>query len=228
MEHNSQTQGHITCGELQTMNNDNWDLKYLEMAELVSEWSKDNAKVGAVIVRNNRVIATGFNGFPTDVLDLEDRLKDRVKKLDMTVHAEVNALIVAGRSAEGATLYVHGKPVCCRCAASIIQVGIKRVVAMHPDEELARQHEKNKGEPTEDDLKWFEAGNTALEMFLEAREMQFHQKTVERLREQHRQLREQLRAELEITNGDKAGLSHEIQAGQHTNGNRDQTSPKPQ
>ena len=202
------------------MNNDNWDLKYLEMAELVSEWSKDNAKVGAVIVRNNRVIATGFNGFPTDVLDLEDRLKDRVKKLDMTVHAEVNALIVAGRSAEGATLYVHGKPVCCRCAASIIQAGIKRVVAMHPDEELDRQRAK-KGKLKKEDRKWYDAGATALQMFQEAREMQFHQKTAE-------QLRKQLRAELEITNGDKAGLSHEIQAGQHTDGDRGQASPTKQ
>ena len=91
---------------------------------------------------------------------------------------------------------------------------------MHPDEELERQRAK-KGKLKKEDRKWYDAGDTALQMFQEAREMQFHQKTAE-------QLRKQPMAELEITNGDKAGLSHEFQVGRHTNGNRDQTSPKPQ
>ena len=116
------------------MSRADWDTRYLQMAELVASWSKDpNAQVGAVIVRNNRVVATGFNGLPSDVLDTEERLEDQDLKLVMTVHAEENALIVAGRDAEGATIYVHGKPVCCRCAGSIIQAGITRVVAMPPD-----------------------------------------------------------------------------------------------
>ena len=115
------------------MSHDKWDERYLEMAALVARWSKDpNARVGAVIVRNNRVVATGFNGFPCEVLDKTERLNIKAVKLEMTVHAEENALIVAGRSAEGATIYVHGKPVCPRCAGSIIQAGVARVVAMDP------------------------------------------------------------------------------------------------
>ena len=105
------------------MSNIKWDQRYLEMAELVASWSKDpKAHVGAVIVRDNRVVATGFNGFPAEVEDLVERLDDQTKKLEMIVHAEQNALIVAGKSAEGATIYVHGKPVCATCAGAFVRL----------------------------------------------------------------------------------------------------------
>ncbi len=62
------------------VNVDVWDKRYLEMARLVAGWSKDpNAQVGAVIVRDNRVVATGFNGFPTHVQD-DGRLQDKATK----------------------------------------------------------------------------------------------------------------------------------------------------
>jgi len=139
-----------------------WDSRYLQMAELVASWSKDpNAKVGAVIVRDNRVVATGFNGFPSEVLDNDDRLENKEQKLAMVVHAEENALIVAGRVAEGATIYVYGKPVCPRCAGSIIQARIKRVVAERPEKDAAKQG------------KWDKLGEISLEMFSET-EIQFH------------------------------------------------------
>ena len=145
------------------MNQDKWDQRYLEMAALVAGWSKDpRAGVGAVIVRNNRVVATGFNGFPSEVLDREERLQDKDTKLQMVVHAEENALIVAGRNSEGATIYVHGKPVCPRCAGSIIQAGVWRVVAEPP--------QQNK------ESSWHDLGRIALEMFAEAG-LQFHGKS---------------------------------------------------
>lgn len=134
-----------------------WDNRYLEMAKLVASWTKDpRAGVGAVIAKNNRVIATGFNGFPTDVLDHEERLTDKETKLAMVVHAEENALIVAGKDAEGATIYVYGKPVCPRCAGSIIQARIKRVVAARPETEKSKQGT------------WDELGVISLDMFAEA------------------------------------------------------------
>jgi dCMP deaminase len=124
------------------MDEDKWDERYLKMAKLVASWSKDDAKVGAVVVRNNRVVATGFNGFPSEVLDEKQRRENDDTKLQMTVHAEENALIVAGRSAEGATIYVHGKPVCPRCAGSIIQAGVLRVVAATPRENSESKWDK--------------------------------------------------------------------------------------
>jgi dCMP deaminase len=147
-----------------------WDTRYLEMAQLVASWSKDpSAKVGAVIVRNNRVIATGFNGFPSEVLDNDERLENKEQKLEMVVHAEENALIVAGRAAEEATIFVHGKPVCPRCAGSIIQAGIGRVVAERPERDVSKQG------------KWDKLGEISLEMFSEAG-VQFHARPTTTLR----------------------------------------------
>jgi tRNA-specific A34 adenosine deaminase len=50
----------------------------------------------------------------------------------MVVHAEVNALLIAGQRADGATIYVHGRPVCATCAGAIIQSGVERIVAEAP------------------------------------------------------------------------------------------------
>lgn len=112
-----------------------WDRRYLGLAAHIRGWSKDpRGQVGAVIVAPelNRVVATGFNGFPTRIEDDVDRLSDKPTKLDMMVHAEQSALLHAGRDARGGTLYVVGKPVCNHCAVLAIQSGIRRVVAAAP------------------------------------------------------------------------------------------------
>jgi len=108
-----------------------WDRRFLEMAQLVSSWSKDpSTKVGSVVVRHDKTVASvGFNGFPRGVADTEARLCDRNEKLDLIVHAEINALSVAHESLSGCTLYCVPLPPCVRCATSIIQHGISRVVA---------------------------------------------------------------------------------------------------
>jgi dCMP deaminase len=67
----------------------------------------------------------------------------------------VNAIIAAGLRAQGSTIYVWGKPVCARCAGSIIQSGVKRVVAMSPDS-------------VDIDSKWGKTGKIAHDMFKEA------------------------------------------------------------
>src|ERR1700739_2062374 len=53
-----------------------------------------------------RVIALGFNGFPSNVEDSAQRLNDKEAKLPITLHAEQNALLFAGREAKGCELYV--------------------------------------------------------------------------------------------------------------------------
>jgi len=113
-----------------------WDSRYLSIARHVAVWSKDpNAKVGAVVAdRRRRVIALGFNGLPVNVEDSAERLDDKDQKNAMVVHAEENAILIAGRGAEGGTAYVYGKPVCPRCAGVLIQAGISRVVAERPQE----------------------------------------------------------------------------------------------
>lgn len=110
------------------------------MAQLVASWSKDpSSKVGAVIVRPNRTVASmGFNGFPRGCDDRADCYADREEKLARVVHAEVNAVINAYERLDGYTLYTSWpgrmSPTCDRCAAVVIQAGITRVVCPEGEE----------------------------------------------------------------------------------------------
>jgi dCMP deaminase len=112
------------------MNLTNWDKRFLELAELVSSWSKDpSTKVGAVIVDDqNIIVSVGFNGFPKGIED-NDRLNHRDSKYQIIVHAENNALMFAKRPLDGCTIYTYPFMPCPRCAGMIIQSGIKRVVS---------------------------------------------------------------------------------------------------
>ncbi len=107
-----------------------WDMRFLRMAEMVSSWSKDpSTKVGVVLVKNQKVVATGYNGFPEGIAD-DDRLNDREVKYTLVIHAEMNALLQAGHDARGSTLYLWGFAGCpCQnCAKHVIQAGVKRIV----------------------------------------------------------------------------------------------------
>jgi dCMP deaminase len=132
-----------------------WDERRLELAQLVATWSKDpKAQVDAVVSdRHGRVIALGYNGFAGGIEDSDDLLHNDEEKLDRTVHAELNAILIAGQGSEGGTLYVSGKPVCAPCAGVVIQSKIQRVVAPSPED------------PTS---KWTTTGRRAIEMFRQA------------------------------------------------------------
>lgn len=79
----------------------------------------------------NRIISVGYNGFARGVNDLQHHLDNRDEKLRRTIHAEQNALAFAQRDLTGCTIYITHPP-CARCAALIIQSGIKRVVSHFP------------------------------------------------------------------------------------------------
>lgn len=108
----------------------NWDFRFLSLAELVSNWSKDpSTKVGAVITDpNNRIISIGYNGFPRGVAD-DNRLDNRDTKYKMIVHGEMNAILFANKSLDNCTLYTYPFMPCPRCSAMIIQTGIKKVIS---------------------------------------------------------------------------------------------------
>lgn len=118
-----------------------WDTRMMELAQQVASWSKDpGRKVGAVITRNKgRQIYTGYNGFPRLVPDEPALLEDRDRRDELTVHAELNAVLNSGHDLLAAyTIYVTEHP-CDRCALLIAQVGILRVVcpAIRPDSRWA-------------------------------------------------------------------------------------------
>jgi dCMP deaminase len=108
-----------------------WDLRFLELAKFVSNWSKDpSTQVGAVITdTDNRVVSVGYNGFPKNVLDDPDMLNDRPTKYNIIVHGEMNAILFANKSLKYCTLYTYPFMPCPRCSSMIIQSGISRVVS---------------------------------------------------------------------------------------------------
>jgi len=107
-----------------------WHIRFMKLALEVASWSKDpSTQVGCVLVRNKKVLSTGYNGLPKNLSDSLDILHDREKKYELTVHAEVNAVTTAalhGISTEGATAYVTFNP-CSRCAAVLINAGVTSV-----------------------------------------------------------------------------------------------------
>lgn len=114
-----------------------WDLRFLELARQVSRWSKDpSTQVGAVLVKSGKVTGLGFNGLPAGVEDDPERYAVREIKLQMIVHAEVNAILQAGDRARGSTLYVYpsfsSPPCCARCAGIAIQSGVAKIVGYEP------------------------------------------------------------------------------------------------
>jgi len=136
------------------MNKDNrkgkrptWDEYFMKMAYLASERSTClRRKVGAVLVRDKMVLATGYNGAPRGLPHCEEVgcLREQMKvpsgerhELCRGLHAEQNAIIQAalfGVSTRGATLYCNTKP-CSICTKMLINAGIERFVVsdFYPD-----------------------------------------------------------------------------------------------
>ena len=84
-------------------------------------------KVGAVIVKDNRIISTGYNGYPSNTPHVSI-MKDGHEI--NTIHAEQNAISDAARrgvSVEDTTIYISHFP-CIHCAKSIISSGIKHII----------------------------------------------------------------------------------------------------
>jgi len=121
-----------------------WDKRYLALASHIAQWSKDpSTKIGAVAIGDKgQVLAQGYNGFPRGISDDESTYNNKITKYQHVVHAEMNCIYNAtynGTSLDGATLYIHGLPVCSECAKGIIQVGIKRVVTNEIDDNMAQR-----------------------------------------------------------------------------------------
>lgn len=119
-----------------------WDTYFIDMMDTVATRATcDRGKSGCIIVKDRRIIATGYVGSPPGLphCDEEGHLMKQVIDDDgttrqhcmRTIHAEQNAICQAakhGISVEGSTLYCKMEP-CRVCAMLIISCGIKQVVA---------------------------------------------------------------------------------------------------
>jgi dCMP deaminase len=146
---------------------DKWDHRFMEMARLVSSWSScfnEGRAIGAVIVKDKRVMTTGYNGAPAGMKTCKERGECLRRKLGIpsgtraevcyAIHAEQNAIIQAakiGLSIQGATLYTTHQP-CSVCAKIIVNSGISRVVF-------------EKGYPDDFALNFFEETGVRLERY---------------------------------------------------------------
>lgn len=105
------------------------DRRYLRMATIWSENSYCHRRqVGALIVKDNRIISDGYNGTPSGFPNVCESAEGVT--LPYVLHAEANAITKVARShnsSDGSTLYVTASP-CMECSKLIIQAGIKRVV----------------------------------------------------------------------------------------------------
>lgn len=114
-------------------NNIPWDSYFMGIAKLVRLRSKDPVcKVGACIIKNKKVLSTGYNGFPSGLDDNEypwtkGSLDPTENKFFYVVHAELNAILNSDNPVYGSTLYVTKFP-CNECAKAIIQAGISKIV----------------------------------------------------------------------------------------------------
>jgi len=119
-----------------------WDEYFLNIVEIVGSRSTcDRGRPGCIIVKDKRILATGYAGSPMGQPHCDDVGHEMQKAIDedgkisehcvRTLHAEVNAIAYAakfGVSIDGATLYVKFTP-CYTCAKMVVNAGIKRVVA---------------------------------------------------------------------------------------------------
>lgn len=107
-----------------------WDEYFIDIAHKVKERSTcPRLRVGAVVVKNNRIKGTGYNGSPSGMAHCNEvgcLMSDNHCK--RTIHAEVNAILECSpEERKDATIYVTAQP-CAECAKIIINSGIKRVV----------------------------------------------------------------------------------------------------
>ena len=122
------------------MSRPSWDQYFIDITHLVATRSTClRRQVGALLVKDRNILATGYNGTPSGITHCEDVgcLRDRLQvpsgerhELCRGLHAEQNAIIQAARhgvNIDGATLYCTTMP-CIICTKMLINAGIRRIV----------------------------------------------------------------------------------------------------
>jgi dCMP deaminase len=130
-----------------------WHNRFLKLASEVATWSKDKStQVGAVIVEDKRIIATGYNGVPACIEDKEEYYAYPLKETYI-IHAEMNAIFNASKGIRGMTLYCTHTP-CARCAPLLVQAGITKIITYARDDSYT--------------LRWSDSIATSKSLFKEA------------------------------------------------------------
>lgn len=137
-------ESHLEDLENEEYNRPSWQETFINVAKVISKRSKDpRTKVGCVIVKNNCIVGTGYNGDPRNF-----RYKfhwDTEEKYDYVVHAELNAIANSvytngGSAIKDSEIYLTLSP-CSTCIKTLIQFGIKKVYYLkeYKDFELTKK-----------------------------------------------------------------------------------------
>lgn len=139
-----------------------WEELFLRNVYLIASKSRDkSSKLGAVIVKDNRVIASGYNGLPQNVRYMVDERHQRPLKYEFYEHAERNSIYTCARhgvATKEAILITNGIA-CSDCARAIIQSGIIEI--WYHKQWQDKQYEVYNG-------KWTENLKRSTDMFNEA------------------------------------------------------------
>jgi dCMP deaminase len=123
------------------MGRKSWHDYFLDIAVAVSQRAScSRASVGAVFIRDNRILTTGYNGAPGGVNHCEHHNNSDLLNghCYIAIHAEMNAILQAatvGISLQDSMLYCTHEP-CLNCTKAIIQVGCKDIMYLHKKEDV--------------------------------------------------------------------------------------------
>lgn len=126
------------------MDRPSWQKTFIEVAKVIAKRSKDpRTKVGAVLVKNNCIIATGYNGDPRNFK--YNFNWNTEEKYDYVIHAEQNAIynsiyIGSSNSIKDSEIYLTLSP-CNKCMLMLVQAGVKKVYYLnkYKDFELTKK-----------------------------------------------------------------------------------------
>lgn len=137
-----------------------WNEYFLKLAYLISSKSKDaRTKIGSVIVRDKRILSTGYNGIPAGCSDEVIERQNYPTKKYYFSHSEANSIFFAARNGVNifdSSIYTLATP-CSSCAQAIIQAGIKSVF-IHTEYNKLFENDKD----------WAESCEHTKQMFLES------------------------------------------------------------
>lgn len=147
--------------EINDYNPPDWDEWFMQGVYWVASKSKDpKTKIGALLVKNKRIISTGYNGIPIGVDESFKNRHQRPEKYKWYEHAERNAIYSAAKHGiitDGSTLYTNALP-CADCARGVIQAGIHCIMIHKQFNDLCDYHEREH---------WKDHGNVTLRMLFE-------------------------------------------------------------
>jgi dCMP deaminase len=109
----------------------NWNDYFMSIALLISSRSpSEKLKVGSVIVSDNRILSSGYNGFPANTP--HESIHRDGHEIN-TIHSEINSICDAGKrgvNINNSTIYITHYP-CINCCKSIISCGIKKIIYLN-------------------------------------------------------------------------------------------------